>query len=57
MDSTALLQLAGTITVLILVVPGLIYGLRDRRRAKRVIVIGGGMIGFSVLLFLLIVRE
>lgn len=57
MDSTALLQLAGTITVLLLAVPGLIYALRDRRRAKRVILVGGGMIGFSVLLFLLIVRQ
>ena len=57
MDSTALLQLVGTVALLLLAVPGLIYALRERPRAKRVFAIGGGLVAASVLLFWLMVRQ
>jgi hypothetical protein len=57
LDSTALLQLVGTVALLLLAVPGLIYALRERRRTKRVVAIGTGLIAASVLLFWLMVRQ
>lgn len=57
MDSTDLLQLVGMIGALILVVPGVIYAMRDRRRALRNLAIWGALIGVCVLLFWLMVRE
>ena len=56
MDSTELLRLVGLIGVLILVVPGAIYGLRNRRAALRNIVIWVALIGVAVVLFWLLVR-
>lgn len=43
--------------LLIMVVPGVIYGLRNRRTALRNIAIWAAVIGVSVLLFWLQVRE
>ncbi|MCZ6452992.1 MAG: hypothetical protein O7G13_04705 [Alphaproteobacteria bacterium] len=57
MDSTELLRIVGLTALLIMVVPGVVYGLRDRRRARRNVAIWGALIGVSVLLFWLMVRE
>jgi len=56
LDSTSLLRLVGLIAVLIMVVPGVIYGLRDRRTALRNIAIWSALIGVAALLFWLITR-
>jgi len=57
LDSTELLRIVGLTALLIMVVPGVVYGLRDRRRARRNVAIWGALIGVSVLLFWLMVRE
>ena len=57
MDSTDLLQIVGMTGALILVVPGIIYGLRNRRTALRNVAICAAVIGVSILLFWLQVRE
>ena len=57
MDSTDLLRIVGLTALLIMVVPGVVYGLRNRRRALRNVAIWGALIGVSVLLFWLMVRE
>ncbi len=57
MDSTEFLRIVGLTALLIMVVPGVVYGLRDRRRALRNVAIWGALISVSVLLFWLIVRE
>ena len=56
LDSTDLLRLVGMIGALILVVPGVIYAFRDRRRALRNLVIWAALGGVCVLLFWLMVR-
>ena len=57
MDSTDLLRLVGMIGALILVIPGVIYAFRDRRRALRNLLIWAALIGVSALLFWLMVRQ
>ncbi len=52
-----MLQIVGTTAALILVVPGLIYALRNRQRAVRFLTIGGALVAVSVLLFWLMVRQ
>ena len=56
MDSTELLRLVGLIGAAVLVVPGVIWGLRDRRAALRNIVIWAALIGVGALLFWLMTR-
>ncbi|MFT5181166.1 MAG: hypothetical protein ACI8S3_001045 [Alphaproteobacteria bacterium] len=57
MDSTSLLQIVGMTGALILIVPGVIYGLRNRRTALRNVAIWAAVAGVSVLLFWLQVRQ
>ena len=56
MDSTELLRFVGLIAVLILVVPGVIYGLRNRRTALRNIAIWLAVFGVAAALFWLLAR-
>ena len=56
MDSTELLQLVGMTGVLILLIPAVILGLRDRRTALRNIAIWVALIGVAALLFWLLAR-
>ncbi|MFL2655587.1 MAG: hypothetical protein ACJ0HG_07490 [Alphaproteobacteria bacterium] len=57
MDSTEILRLVGIIAVLVMVIPGLIYGLRDRRKALRNVIIWISLFAVSILLFWLQVRD
>ncbi|MDG2313161.1 MAG: hypothetical protein P8M15_03920 [Alphaproteobacteria bacterium] len=57
MDSTEILRLVGIIAVLLMVIPGLIYGLRDRRKALRNVIIWITLFVISILLFWLQVRD
>jgi hypothetical protein len=57
LDSTSLLQIVGMTGALILIVPGVIYGLRNRRTALRNVAIWAAVAGVSVLLFWLQVRQ
>jgi len=56
LDSTELLRFVGLIGAAVLVIPGVIWGLRDRRTALRNIAIWVALIGAGVLLFWLQVR-
>jgi uncharacterized membrane protein YeaQ/YmgE (transglycosylase-associated protein family) len=56
LNSTQLIQLVGVIGALVLIIPGVIWGLRDRRTALRNIAIWVALIGAAVLLFWLQVR-
>ncbi len=56
MNSTQLIQFVGVIAALVLIIPGVIWGLRDRRTAFRNIAIWVALIGVAVLLFWLQVR-
>ena len=56
MNSTQLLQFVGLIAAAVLVVPGIIWGLRDRRKALRNVAIWVALIAVAVLLFWLQVR-
>ena len=54
MDSTDLLRLVSLIGVLILVAPGVIYGLRNRRTALRNVAIWAALFGVAAVLFWLL---
>ena len=56
MNSTQLIQFVGIIAALVLIIPGVIWGLRDRRTALRNIAIWVAIVGVGVLLFWLQVR-
>lgn len=56
MDSTELLRFVGLIGAAVLVIPGVIWGLRDRRTALRNLAIWLALVGVGVLLFWLQVR-
>ncbi len=56
LNSTQLIQFVGVIAALVLIIPGVIWGLRDRRTALRNIAIWVALIGAAVLLFWLQVR-
>jgi uncharacterized membrane protein YeaQ/YmgE (transglycosylase-associated protein family) len=56
LNSTQLIQFVGVIGALVLIIPGVIWGLRDRRTALRNIAIWVALIGAAVLLFWLQVR-
>ena len=56
LDSTELLRFVGLIGAAVLVIPGVIWGLRDRRTALRNIAIWVALIGAAALLFWLQVR-
>lgn len=56
LDSTELLRFVGLIGAAVLVIPGVIWGLRDRRTAARNIAIWAALIAVAALLFWLQVR-
>ena len=56
MDSTQLLQTVGMIAAAVVVIPGIIWGLRDRKTALRNIAIWAALIAVGALLFWLQVR-
>jgi hypothetical protein len=56
LNSTQLIQFVGVIGALVLIIPGVIWGLRDRRTALRNIAIWVALIGAAALLFWLQVR-
>ena len=56
LDSTDLLQLTGIVGAVILIIPGIIIGLRNRRTALRNIAIWVALIGVGALLFWLLAR-
>ncbi len=56
MDSTELLRFVGLIGAAVLIIPGVIWGLRDRRTALRNIAIWVALFGAGALLFWLLAR-
>ncbi|PPR13625.1 MAG: hypothetical protein CFH42_01379 [Alphaproteobacteria bacterium MarineAlpha12_Bin1] len=56
MDSTELLRFVGFIAVMIMIIPGLIYGLRKRKAAIRNIFIWFSIFGIGFFLYWLQIR-